>query len=264
MRFTSTTSPYSVSFDGGDLEGEMKTIYTNHSVLLPESTFTLGEYDEFVGWEINGETYLPNEKLEVTENVTAKLLWKEHECLDDDKNQDNNWDNKVEDKVENDNEINLSFYSEEEMKEYQNYVRKELGEFDGIIHEIVSDDIHIDIIVIPPTKENNYYKLVTMGMGAYKMNVPKELKKYRLERAELVLYLPSNWDINSKLDEDYWPIKQLKTLARLPINSNSWLCVGHTVSNDINNSKYASNTNLCSMLLILAYNNKYEMIKINF
>ena len=77
---------YSVSFDGGDLEGEMKTIYTNHSVLLPESTFTLGEYDEFVGWEINGETYLPNEKLEVTENVTAKLLWKEHECLDDDKN----------------------------------------------------------------------------------------------------------------------------------------------------------------------------------
>ena len=86
MQFTSTTSPYSVSFDGGDLEGEMKTIYTNHSVLLPESTFTLGEYDEFVGWEINGETYLPNEKLEVTENVTAKLLWKEHECLDDDKN----------------------------------------------------------------------------------------------------------------------------------------------------------------------------------
>ena len=34
-----------------------------------------------------------------------------------------------------------------------------------------------------------YYTLVTMGMGAHRMNVPKELAEYKLERAELALSL---------------------------------------------------------------------------
>ena len=30
----------------------------------------------------------------------------------------------------------------------------------------------------------------TMGMGAHRMNVPKELAEYKLERAELAIALP--------------------------------------------------------------------------
>ena len=152
-------------------------------------------------------------------------------------------------------------YTDKEIKEYKKYITSQLGEIDCVFSEIVSDEIKLDVLIIAPTKENNYYKLVTMGMGAYKMNVPKELQKYQFERSELIIYLPPDWDIKSKEDKDYWPIRQLKTLARLPIQSNSWLGLGHTVSNDAKNSPYADNTKLCSMLLLFAFNNGYNTIK---
>ena len=158
-------------------------------------------------------------------------------------------------------DINNNLYTDKEIEDYKKYITSQLGEIDCVFSEIVSDEIKLDVLIIPPTKENNYYKLVTMGMGAYKMNVPSELQKYQFERAELVIYLHPDWDIKSKEDKNYWPIRQLKTLARLPIQSNSWLGLGHTVSNDTKNSPYADNTKLCSMLLLFAFNNRYETIK---
>lgn len=56
-----------------------------------------------------------------------------------------------------------------------------------VFHELVSPDIHVDICVITPSEERDYYSLVTMGMGAHRMNVPEELAEYRLERAELAI-----------------------------------------------------------------------------
>ena len=53
------------------------------------------------------------------------------------------------------------------------------------MHELASPDIHVDIYVIPPRAEHEYYTLVTCGMGAHKMEVPDELKNEQLERAEL-------------------------------------------------------------------------------
>ncbi len=89
-----------------------------------------------------------------------------------------------------------------------------------MFHELVSPDIHVDICVVPPSEKRDYYTLVTMGMGAHRMNVPEELAEYKLERAELVIALPPDW----KLDEESlknerwcWPIGLLKVLARLPI-----------------------------------------------
>lgn len=152
----------------------------------------------------------------------------------------------------------MFLYSEGELNEFDECIRKQFGGYENVFHEIVSPDIHLDVVVVPPTKKNNYYKLITMGMGAYRMNVPEELKKYELERAELVLYLPPTWDINSSKEEDYWPIGQLKALARLPIQCNTWLGYGHTVSSDMENSPYASNTKFCSMMLMPALNDKYK------
>lgn len=104
------------------------------------------------------------------------------------------------------------------------------------------------------------------------MNVPNELKKYELERAELVLYLPPTWNIKSNKEEDYWPIRQLKVLARLPIQCDTWLGHGHTVSSNQENAPYADTTKFCSMMLLTALNKDYEKLdlripkigKINF
>ena len=118
---------------------------------------------------------------------------------------------------------------------------------DDDFHEIVSPDIHVDIYIIEPTAEKNYYTLVTLGMGAHWMNVPYELAEYKLERAELLIYLPADWDIQGDDEKYYWPLRWLKILARLPLEQDTWLGWGHTVPNG---GPFAENTLLSGVLLI--------------
>lgn len=99
----------------------------------------------------------------------------------------------------------MYLYSEEMLDQYDRYIIEQFGEYQEVFHEIVSLDIHLDVIIIPPTEDSNYYKLITMDMGAYKMNVPDQFRQYELERAELVIYLPPTWNIKSDKEEDYWP-----------------------------------------------------------
>lgn len=166
----------------------------------------------------------------------------------------------------------MYLYTDKELDLYEKYIEETFGHFHEVFHEIVSTDIHLDIIIVPPTDKRPYYKLITMGMGAYRMNVPDKWREYELERAELVLYLPSTWNINSSQEEDYWPIRQLKILARLPIECHTWLGYGHTISSDEENTPYANNTQFCSMMLVDALDNQGENLdlrmkskgKINF
>ncbi|MFR4561141.1 MAG: suppressor of fused domain protein [Flavonifractor plautii] len=88
--------------------------------------------------------------------------------------------------------------------------------------------------------------LVTMGMNFHRMNVPEELAEYKLERAEAAIALPADWKLDQRSMKDekwYWPIRLLKSLARLPINCDSWLGHGHTVEN---REPFADNTKLCT------------------
>ena len=144
----------------------------------------------------------------------------------------------------------LEIYTEEEMEAVERHIQTHFGAFEQVFHELVSPDIHVDICMIPPEGERDYYTLVTMGMGAHKMNVPEELAEYRLERAELAIALPKDW----KLDHDsmeqekwYWPVRLLKSLARLPGDGNTWLGWGHTTGHD---GPFAEDTALCAAILI--------------
>ena len=141
-------------------------------------------------------------------------------------------------------------YTEEEMSVVEQHIKNTFGEFENVFHELVSPDIHVDICVVPPFEERNYYTLVTMGMGAHRMNVSEELAEYKLERAELVIALPPDWKLDRESMEDerwYWPIRLLKVLARLPIASDTWLGFGHTIDNE---KDFAEGTKLCASLLI--------------
>ena len=108
-------------------------------------------------------------------------------------------------------------YTEEELDVVESHIEKHFGAYVNVFHEIVSPDIHLDICIVDPTEERNYYMLVTLGMGAHRMNVPEELAEYKLERAELMIALPPDWKIHENDEEHYWPIRLLKSLARLPI-----------------------------------------------
>lgn len=138
-------------------------------------------------------------------------------------------------------------YNKREMKAVDKFINRSFGECPTVFHEIVSPDIHVDICLIPPDRDRKFYTLVTMGMGAHKMNVPEELKEYKLERAELLITLPADWKIPDSDEKWYWPIRLLKSAARLPIACDTWLGWGHTVDNQ---SEYAENTGFCGALLI--------------
>ena len=149
----------------------------------------------------------------------------------------------------NENNYAPEVYSVEEMNVIEEHIQQYFGECKNVFHELVSPDIHVDICIVPPDGERNYYTLITMGMGAHRMNVPEELAEYKLERAELAIALPKNWKLTSedfKNERWYWPVRLLKTLARLPISSNTWLGFGHTMDNE---ADFAKNTKLCAAML---------------
>lgn len=147
-------------------------------------------------------------------------------------------------------------YDEKEMETVETHISDYFGEFSMVMHEIFSPDVHVDICLIPPhpEEERNFYTLVTMGMGAYRMNVPEELAKQKLTRAELLIKLPPDWHMEQEAFQDerwYWPIRLLKTVARLPMQEDSWIGWGHTVGME-EGETYAENTKLCGCMVVSA------------
>ena len=150
-------------------------------------------------------------------------------------------------------------YDDAEIDVVDSFIADMFGDYKNVFHEIASPDIHLDVCIVEPTEEDPFYKLVTMGAGAYRMHVPEKWGKYQLEYAEYVIYLPKDWNINSGEDEDYWPIRTLKDVARLPIWYETWLGFGHTTQSDEEGSPYASNTRFNSVVLNFAENRKGDI-----
>ena len=175
------------------------------------------------------------------EQMTLKISW---ESGGDDPDDDGE-DGELQDEEPGGPEV----YTEEEMEAIEGHIQQYFGDFEHVFHELASPDIHVDICVVPPSAEQDYYTLVTMGMGAHRMHVPEELAEYKLERAELAIALPKDWKLKQEDMRDerwYWPIRLLKTLARLPIASDIWLGFGHTMDHE---EDFAKDTKLCAAIL---------------
>ena len=179
------------------------------------------------------------------DQMTLKISWNSTDGSPNDDDEDDSNGKMPEDEEAGVPEV----YTEEEMNAVEEHIEQYFGKFENVFHELDSPDIHVDICVVPPSEERDYYTLVTMGMGAHRMNVPEELAEYKLERAELAIALPGNWKLKHedlKNERWYWPIRLLKTLARLPIASDTWLGFGHTMDNE---DDFAKDTKLCAAML---------------
>ena len=178
------------------------------------------------------------------EQMTLKISWASSDGDPDNDNDDPDGE------VPKDEDTGVpEVYTEEEMEAVEGHIQQYFGKFENVFHELSSPDIHVDICMVPPTEERDYYTLVTMGMGAHRMNVPEELAEYKLERAELAIALPADWKLDQESMKDekwYWPIRLLKSLARLPIASDTWLGFGHTMDNE---EDFAKDTKLCAAIL---------------
>ena len=144
-----------------------------------------------------------------------------------------------------------AYYTDQDTDMVEAHIHAHFGEYESVFHELVSPDIHVDICMIEPRLERNCYTLVTLGMGAYRMNVPKELSGYKLERAELLIDLPADWRLLENEDEAwYWPFRWLKMLARHPGELDTWLGHGHTIASE---EPLGPNNEFVGMLLTLPY-----------
>jgi hypothetical protein len=127
------------------------------------------------------------------------------------------------------------------------HVDKDIGKPATVLHELVSDLVHVDIHVVAPTSKRNYYTLVTSGMSDRPMNVPAGFEEWRF--AEVMICLPPDWPMEQD-QRNYWPIWLLKTLARFPHEYSTWLGPGHTVPNGDPPTPYVANTKLCCAFLL--------------
>jgi hypothetical protein len=130
------------------------------------------------------------------------------------------------------------------------HIERHLGPIASVFHELVSDAVHLDVHWVKPRPARPYHFLVTSGMSDRPMNVPAAAKAPR--HVELMVTLPERWSIGDAAFENenwYWPLRQLKTLARFPHKYDTWLGEGHTVTNDDPPQPLAPGTRLCGALL---------------
>lgn len=131
---------------------------------------------------------------------------------------------------------------------------KFLGGNSMVWHELISDRIHIDVHHYHPTEERPWHMLCTSGMSALPMNVPPDMEDADAWRhAELCIALSPDWNLSQEGFEDeqnYWPVRLIKTLARLPHDFSTWLGWGHTIPNGDPATPYAPGTLLDGAVLI--------------
>lgn len=117
---------------------------------------------------------------------------------------------------------------------------KMLGAQGEVFHELVSDQVHIDVLTFPPNAQRDDWTFATIGMSDKPMTVPEGLSEPQFyQRAEMLISLPPDWldaknpDITTAFKDEniYWPIYWLKTLARFPHEYNTWLWYGHSIPN---------------------------------
>jgi hypothetical protein len=131
------------------------------------------------------------------------------------------------------------------------HVEQHLGPIETVFHEIVSDTVHIDILVVKPTESFPYWRLVTSGMSDLAMKVPDGVDAPR--HLELMVTLPADWrmgEADFRSEAWYWPLRLLKILARLPHKFDTWLGFGHTMPNGDPEEPYAANTKLSGVMLV--------------
>lgn len=142
-------------------------------------------------------------------------------------------------------------HGEECIEEISDHIEVYIGEIEAVFHELVSDTVHIDIHYVKPTAERPFHTLITSGMSDLPMCVPDEVDASRY--MELMITLPEYWQISDQDFKDerwYWPLRELKFLARFPHKYGTWLGWGHTIPNGDPSEPFCKNTALSGVIIL--------------
>lgn len=134
------------------------------------------------------------------------------------------------------------------------HIEQYFGGYTRFLHDDSCPGYPLDIVIIPPRLEHNYYTLVTVGMSRYRMSIPEDQAGQELERAELLVNLPKDWKLTETECKDerwYWPIRILLETARFPLrDAEIWLGLGHTWMDGGEGVPFAGDTALCGEILL--------------
>lgn len=143
-------------------------------------------------------------------------------------------------------------FSPYELQTVEDHIMEHFGSISRTIPVKESENLNLRLYVIEPTKEKDFYTIVTCGMGAYKMELPDDFKDTDLDRMELLTYLSPAWNMDlalskptglitggtvtpifgSMYDEWNYPVKILKNLAQAPVNNDSYFVMGNIMDDE--------------------------------
>lgn len=136
------------------------------------------------------------------------------------------------------------------------HVRLHIDKYFGTYTESIIDDSDnpLEVAIIPPRLEHDYYTLVTIGMSRYRMHFPEERREEKLERAELLINLPADWELTHDgiLEEKWkWPLRMLLITAQFPMkNAEVGLEAKATLMDGEEGVPLSEDTALCGGILL--------------
>jgi hypothetical protein len=154
-----------------------------------------------------------------------------------------------------------------------NHIEKHVGKIEFVFHEVISDQVHIDVHWVKPSSDRPYHTLITSGMSDKPMKVPQGAED--MAYAELCVLLPADWNINAESyalmeevfseENNYWPVRWLKKTARFPHEYDSWIGACHTLPNGEGADPFSENTKLGCMFICpsISLSPEFRQLKIN-
>lgn len=93
-----------------------------------------------------------------------------------------------------------------------------------VIHPIVNNGIHIDLLLYPPNNTYPYWKMVTMGASDIQMKNASSLG----DRNEYIMFVDKNEDLKD-LEIINWYREKLLTVALYPYYEHVGISYGHSI-----------------------------------
>lgn len=124
----------------------------------------------------------------------------------------------------------LSCYTEDEKAVVLRYLKKQFGSNALDIDNIDPQDHPISILFMSPNESFDHYRIVTLGLGAYRGIEQTQEGNEIIHRVEIVSCIPGSCSFREALDLAGWVIRIMRQFGEMIQFDRSWLGFGHTIS----------------------------------
>ncbi len=137
------------------------------------------------------------------------------------------------DKIFGDRKDELALFDTSDISLLLDYISNHFGEIQCMIPVLENDEVSgphpINFLLVKPSSKFNYYKIISIGLGAYK-GIENNSDEVKIHRIEMVTFLPPHLSIMEILMDYNWVASIMRQFGEMIQFENSWLGPGHTIS----------------------------------